>query len=166
MYADLKKVRKYKFPFYRIESNNWDNIDGITFVEGQPVDDLNRPGETIGLRRIQSGRTDFYKLKNPLFLIGDVLRDKGNHYISSCGVPFTYEKTRYQKVKYHGIKKIEPRNTFSFVWLDGIEIPFEIARPPADANSIPWARVLYYGDFPWMIYEFSRYEGRNSRLKV
>lgn len=166
MYADLKKVKQFQFPFYRIQSDNWDIIDGVVFVDGQPVDDLNRSGSSIGIRRKQSGRTDFYKLRNPLFLIGDVLRDKGRHYISSDGIPFTYEKTKFQKLKYHEIDKFDPRDTFSFVWLRGIEIPFEIARPPLDSGAIPWARVLYYGDFPWMIFEYSKFRGRDSRMKV
>ena len=166
MYATLKKLQKYKFPLYRIPSNNWDIIDNIIFVDGAPVDDLNMKGNSIGLRRLQSGRSDYIQLKKPLFLVGDLIKDKGLHYISSDGKPFTYEKVGFQHLRYHEIKKIEPRNTFTFVWLKDFTIPFEIPRPPADPDRCVWARVLYYGEFPWMIYEFSFYKGKNSRIRV
>lgn len=166
MFRNIKTVQNLQFPVYRIPSNNWDIIDNIVFVDGSPVDDLNRPGESIGIRRKQSGRTDFYKLRNPLFLIGDLIKDKGKDYISSCGVPFTYVKTGFQKLNYLEIAKFEPRNTFTFVWLRGYEVPLEIPRPPTDSGTISWARVLYYKEHPWMIYEFDRFKGRNSRIKV
>ena len=166
MYADLDRIQNLKFPLYRIPSDNWDVIDGIVFVDGAPVDDLNMKGESIGLRRMQSGRSDYLKLKKPLFLVGDLIKDRGRHYISSCGVPFTYEKKGFQKLVYHEVDKFELRNTFTFLWCKGIEVPFELPRPPSDPSQCAWARILYYKDFPWLVYEFDKYEGKKSRLRV
>lgn len=166
MYKTIKDLNKVKFPLYRIPSENWDITDGIVFIDGQVVDDLNRPGESIGLRRLQSGRQDLLKLKQPLFLLSDVITSKQKHFISSCGEPFTYVKTGFQHLKYHRIKEFEPREIFTFVWLEGVSIPFEIARPPSDPNAVVWARVLYYQGFPWMIYDFHLYKGIDSRIKV
>ena len=166
MFADLKKLQKLQFPLYRIPSDNWDVIDGVVFVDGAPIDDLNRSGNSIGIRRKQSGRSDFLKLKNPLFLVGDLIKDRGRHYISSDGVPFTYEKTGFQDLRYHLIDRFDLRGTFSFVWCKGIEIPLEIPRPPSDPHSCVWARILYYNKFPWMVYEYDKLEGKKSRIKV
>lgn len=167
MFKTIKDLNKLQFPLYVIPSDNWDIIDGIVFVEGQVVDDLNKKGSSIGIRRIQSRRGDeLLKLKNPLFYLSDVIKSKKNHFISSDGVPFTYVKTGFQKLKYHRIKEFEPKDTFTFVWVQGVSIPFFIPRPPTDSGSISWTRVLYYGGFPWMTYDFSLYEGKSSRIKV
>ncbi len=166
MYKTIKDLKKVKFPLYRIPSENWDITDKVVFVDGQVVDDLNRPGETIGLRRLQSDRDNLLKLKGPLFYLSDVINSKHKHFISSCGKPFTYVKTGFQQIKYHRVKNFEPKDTFTFVWFDDITIPFEIPRPPQDLNLVAWARVLYYKGFPWMVYDFHLYKGITSRLKV
>lgn len=166
MYKTIKDFKKLQFPLYVIPSDNWDITDGIVFIEGQIVDDLNRSGKSIGLRRLQSGRPGLLKLKNPLFLVSDVILSKKNHFISSCGQPFTYNKTGFQKLKYHRVKGFDSRETFSFVWLSDVSIPFEIPRPPSDLNKVVWARVLYYKEHPWMIYDYHLYEGKPSRIKV
>lgn len=166
MYRTIKTIQKVKFPVYSLPSNNFDVIDGIAFVDGSALDDRNMRGETIGIRRLQSKRKDLYKLRTPLFNLGDLIGSKKNHFISSCGKMFTYEKTGFQKIKYLPIQKFELRNTFSFVYASGISIPFEIPRPPADYDTVPWVRILYYENFPWMVYGFSKKQGRDTRIKV
>ena len=149
MYRDIKSIQKLKFPLYALPSDNFDVIDNVCFVDNKAVDDLNMSGNSIGIRRIQSKRKDLYQLKNPLFNIGDLIKSRKKHLVSSCGKMFTYEKTGFQKLKYLPIKRFELRGTYTFVHVRGVSIPFEISRPPADYNSIPWVRILYYGDFPW-----------------
>lgn len=166
MYKNIKQVQKLKFPLYSLPSNNFDWIDGISFVDGCPVDDLNMKDDTIGLRRIRSKRSDYYKLRSPVFNIGGLIKSKKKHFISSCGSMFTYEKTGFQRIKYHPIKRFELRDTFSFVYIEGNTLGFEIPRPPKDYQSLIWVRMLYYGDFPWIVYEFSKSEGKDTRIKV
>jgi hypothetical protein len=166
MYRTLKTVKSLKFPLYQLPSDNWDIIDGIVFVDNMAVDDLNMPGDSIGIRRKQSGRSDFMKLKSPKFLIGEVIKNRTRHFISSDGVPFTYSKTKFQALKFKSIVKFEPRDTYTFVWLHGLTIPLEIPRPPQDSSRLAWARVLYYGDHPWMLFDFSMYRGKNTRIRV
>ena len=166
MYKTVKSIKKLKFPLYPLPNNNWYQQDGVVFIDNQVIDDLNKPGESIGLRRLQSGRDELFKLRNPVFTIKDLITFKHLNFISSCGKPFTYEKTGFQQLKYHLIEKFDMRGTFTFVWLKGITVPLELARPPSNPNEVDWARVLYYGDFPWMIYDFSKYRGKNSRIKV
>ena len=166
MYKTIKTIKKLRFPLYPLPNNNWYEQDGIVFIDNQVVDDLNRPGESIGLRRLQSNRDDLFKLRNPVFTIKDLIRFKHLNFISSCGKPFTYEKTGFQQLKYHFIDKFDLRDTFTFVWLRGISVPLEIARPPSNPDEADWARVLYYKGFPWMLYDFSKHEGKGSRIKV
>ena len=166
MYRNIKTIQKVKFPLYSLPSNNFDSVDGISFIEGQPVDDLNMSGDSIGIRRKQSGRSDFYKLKGPIFDLGALIKSRGNHFISSDGKMFTYEKTGFQIIKCHQIDRFELRNTYSFLYIKGITIPFPIPRPPSDIHSILWARILYYEGFPWMLFDYTRAYTKNSRIKV
>jgi hypothetical protein len=166
MYKTLGQLQKVLFPLYEVPTNNFDNIDGILFVDGVPMDDLNRSDKSIGIRRIKSGRKDFGKLRNPKFTIGDVIKSKKKHFISSDGKLFTYEKTAFQKIKYMPILRYELRNTFTFVFVEGITIPFEVPRPPTDKDSVPWVRILYYRGFPWMVYDFALQRGKDSIIKV
>lgn len=161
-------MRDVKFPIYPIPSDNWDIIDGLVIVDGAVVDDLNRPGDSIGIRRIQSGRSkkELLRLKNPHFYYADIIKSKKRHFISSDGEPFTYEKTGYQRIRCHQIKGFDRRGTFTFVWFRGITIPFEISRPPKDSDALLWARVLYYGDYPWMVFDFQKEKVRDTRIKV
>lgn len=166
MYKTIDQIKKLRFPLYALPSNNFDVIDNICFVDGAPVDDLNMKGESIGIRRRQSKRKDLYKLRNPKFCIKDVINSKQKFFISSCGQMFQYEKTRFENIIFHGIKRIELRNTYSFLYISDYDIPFEIPRPPTDYESTPWVRMLYYGDFPWLVYEYAKLKGRNTRIKV
>lgn len=168
MYKTIKQISKLQFPLYAIPSDNWDEIDGMVYVDGRLLDNLNNKGSSIGIRRLQMRRPkdELYPLKGPVRTIGDLIKSKRKHFISSCGTPFTYIKTGFQHVKYHLIKKYDYRDTFTFVWLEGISLPIQIPRPPSDINFISWARILYIGDFPWMVYEYSKRKGKDTRIKV
>lgn len=168
MYKTIKDFRRLQWPIYTIYSDNWDEQDGILFLDGKILDDKNRSGSSIGIRRLQTRRDpkELYRLKNPLFGIKEVLKTKKKTFVSSDGTPFIYEKTGFQNLKHHLIKKFDPRDSFTLVWLRGITVPLEIPRPPSDINFVSWARILYYGDFPWMVYDFSKFEGKNTRIKV
>lgn len=166
MFKTVKDLRNLQFPLYPIHSDNWYQQDGLTYVETSIVDDRNKPGNSIGLRRLQSGRKNLYKLRNPAFYVKDLITSRKKHFISSCGVPFTYEKTGFQHIKYHEIKRFDLRDDFTFVWLRDITIPLEIPRPPPNYKDIPWARILYYNQVPWLVYEFSYSVDRTRRIKV
>ena len=50
-YSNILKVR---FPVYQLGSGNWERQDGLLFIEGNIVDDKNMPGDTLGIRRLQT----------------------------------------------------------------------------------------------------------------
>lgn len=166
MYKTIKDFKKLQFPLYTIPNDNWDINDGVVFVNNRVVDDLNWPGKSIGVRRLQAKWPDMWKLKKPLFYINDVLKTKKKFFISSGGEPFTYNKTGFQKVKYHQVRKFELRDTYTSVYVHGISIPLNIPRPPADFRFVSWARVLYYNDFPWMVFDFAYSKKGDTRIKV
>ena len=168
MYKNIREIAKLQFPLYVIHSENWDEQDGILYLDGRILDDKNKKGSSIGIRRLQSGRPykSLVPLKNPLFFIADLVKAKKHIFVSSCGTPFIYEKEKFQKIKCHLIKKFEYRGTFTFLWLHGLTVPIEIPRPPSDIQFISWARILYIGEHPWTLYEFSKAEIKNARIKV
>ena len=164
MYKHFKDVKTIKFPVYTLFSNDWYRQDGLLFVNGKVLDDTNMPGKTLGIRRLQSGRKDLLRLKRayPDFL--SMISSGYNKFVDSDGVPFIYTKSITAKLKYHLINRIDPKDTHSIVWCKGIPYPFNIPRPPyGDAR---YAGILYLGEVPWMLYDFSTYKGKDSFRRV
>lgn len=166
MYKNIKSINSIQWPVYHIGTDNWFEQDGIVFIDDLVVDDLNRPGKSIGLRRLQSKRTGLFKLKEPLFSVKDILAKKKKHFISSGGEPFTYEKTGFQMIQYHLIKEFEARNSYSFLWVRDISIPFKIPRPPSNARELSWAGILYFNGHPWTVYDYSKVRNPKRNIKV
>lgn len=134
------------------------------FLDGVLVDDKNMPGETLGLRRMQTPFKTLLKLNRAAMGPTDLIRSPSGPYIDSKGKVFFYEKTQFCKVKYHKIKSVVKRGKYSNLFLHGISFPFAIPRPPED--EYVWAGVLYITDVPWRLYDFSTERLKTYRRKV
>jgi hypothetical protein len=165
MYKRFKDLESIKFPVYALPTIDYINRqDGVLFINGKVVDDANMPGATLGVRRIQCGRSDLLRLKKayPTFL--DMLQAPKNKFVDSNGIVFTYKKSTHSDLKYHLVKEIITKEDKSIVYLRGIHCPMTIPRPPyGDAR---YARVLYYQGEPWLIYDFARERGKDSYRRV
>lgn len=164
MNITYKYLNSLNYPVFRLPSDNWGSRDGLLRVDGLIVDDKNMPGETLGKRRLQTPFRDLLKLKwaymNPLALI----KEKSGPYIDNTGRVFIYEKTKFCKLDYYKIRKIDKRGHYSLLWLHGINFPTEIPRPPGP--EFRWAGLLHLNDAPWMLYEYSKIRLPKSRKKV
>lgn len=164
MVITLKNYKKIRFPVYKIDSFNYERVDGLLFIDNKLVDDKNMKGETLGVRRIQTPHTDLYVLNKKIDTLIGILKQDSKTFIDSNGVPFIYEKTKFCKLKYHRIHKIELKESQSLLWLKGINFPMHIPRPPAYAMK--WAGLLYYENLPWLLYEYSEDKKKDRRKKV
>lgn len=158
--------RTIKFPVYKIESSNWELADGLLFLEGKLLDDRNMPGETLGIRRIQTpySKDSLYKLHSAIYSLQGILKQNSKTFVDSNGVPFIYEKTVFSELKYYKIKKVERKEVASLLWLEGVNFPFTIPRPPEE--GMLWAGVLHFGGLPWVLYEYSEEKLKDTRRKV
>jgi hypothetical protein len=147
-----------------LPSSNWEKVDGLLFVDNEIVDDKNMPGDTLGVRRIQSPHKNMLPLKKQLINHQGILKQSTRYFIDSNGVPFIYEKTLMCKLSYYKIKKIQKKEVASVLWLKGINSPFTIPRPPED--GMLWAGVLHYHGLPWFLYEYSETKKPDTRRKV
>lgn len=164
MYRTVKSINSIKFPVYSIPSTDWYTQDGILFLEGKAIDDKNMPGTTLGIRRLQCQRSDLLKLKKAYLDYVAMLSSKKTIFIDSNGIPFKYIRTKTCPLKYHKINNIEKKDNCTILWLEGVNTPFTIARPPyGDAR---YARVLYLDKIPWLLYDFSTIRGRDSHRRV
>lgn len=165
MYKQFKDIKGIKFPIYTLPSSDWYRQDGVLFInDGKVLDDTNMPGKTLGIRRLQCGRTDLCRLKNAYTDLSDMLKSKHKIFIDSSGIPFIYNKTYNSPLIHHSVKKIEPKEDHSIVWLNNIPYPMNIPRPPyGDAR---YARILYYKGYPWIIYDFTVDKGKDSYRRV
>ena len=165
MVVTYRKISKIKFPVYILDSSNWHEEDGLLFVDNRLVDDKNMPGETLGIRRLQTPFKDLYPLKGSLgSLLGIIKQNSGKAFIDSNGFPFIYEKTENCSLKYYKVRKIEKKEKAAVLWVKDITFPFKIPRPPR--NSLPWAGILHRKGIPWMLYEYSAEKRADTRRKV
>jgi hypothetical protein len=165
MYKQFKDIKKVQFPVYALPSSDWYRQDGVLFIDdGKVLDDTNMPGATLGVRRLQCGRTDLCKIKRAYTDFSAMLQSKRRTLIDSRGVPFIYKLTINSPLIHHSIIKVEPKEDHSIVWLKNVGYPMTIPRPPyGDAR---YARVLYFKGVPWMIYDFSEERGKDSFRRV
>lgn len=158
---NYKNIADIKFPIYKIDEE-YTITDGLVFIDGLVVDDRNMPSETLGGRRLLSPQK-LYPLKKGINDIPTMLQRRWV-FIDSAGKIFKYEKTRHHKLKYHKIKRIQKKEVASLIWFHGVSFPFEIPRPPHP--NAEFGRILYFNGQPWLIYDFTRVEGKDTTRMV
>ena len=149
---------------FQIPSDNWSYSDGLLFIDDLLLDDTNMPGDTLGIRRVQTPFTELLPLRRSLISHVGLLKQTKKNFIDSKGFPFTYEKTKFCKLKYYKIRKVDLKEVASLLWVHSIRTPFTIPRPPEEGRK--WAGILHMGDTPWMLYEYSKIKLKDTRRKV
>ena len=155
-------LRSIKFPVYSLGTEDFYIRDGLLLVNELVVDDKNQPGNTLGKRRLQ---TPHKKRKLTIvyeeFL--DIVKNKTTVLIDDNGVIFSYERTKFQKIKSIKIVRKDLQNTHSRIWLKGVNFAFIVKEPPLAMN---WAQVLYLNSRPWLLYGLSEDKLEDSRRKI
>jgi hypothetical protein len=128
------------------------------------VDEKNMPGETLGVRRVQSRRIDLLPLKKAVMTIPDMIQCKTKFFIDSNGMPFIYQKTYNSRLKCYKIKRVEQKDVASLLWLQGCSTPFTIPRPPM--GNPPYVRILHYEGEPWLLYDYVRFPIKDTYRRV
>lgn len=123
-----------RFPAY-ILSEEPEEIDGLVLIGDQIVDDKNMPGETLGMRRLQSPMKSIYPLRYQIDDEIGMMKHRGKHFIDTNGVYWYNEKTGTAQLKYHKIRKIDRKDIATVVWLKDVPFPFIEARPPQEGSS-------------------------------
>jgi hypothetical protein len=85
-------------------------------------------------------------------------------YIDSRGKLFKYEKSKFCTLKYYKINRIERKRVASILWLHGVNVPFDIPRPPEDKYR--WAGVLHIDGDPWILYDYAEEKKPDTRRKI
>lgn len=165
MYKQFKDINSIRFPVFALPSVDWYRQDGVLFIDdGKVLDDTNMPGPSLGIRRIQCGRTDLQKLKKAYTDFNSMIKGSNRIFIDSNGTPFVYKKTINAPLVHHMITSVTPSGDHSVVRFKNIIYPMSIPRPPyGDAR---WARILYFKGSPWMIYDFVTDKGKDSFKRV
>jgi len=159
-----RNVGKIQFPAYKLANSNWELADGLLFLDGRLVDDLNMPGLTIGQRRLRTPFLDLYPLKHAVQGHLGLIKNFTGSYIDSKGMPFIYEKTKFCKLKYYKVRKIELKDVASVLWLKDLNFPFTIPRPPS--LDYTWAGVLHLDGLPWLLYDYAKEKLKTTRRKI
>jgi len=164
MIVTYRTVNRLSFPVFLLPSDNWDIQDGLVYIENGLLDDRNMPGDTLGIRRLQTPQKGLWKLSKAVDTLAGIIKQRTHYFIDSKGILFTYEKTKYCRLKYYRVRKVERKIVASLLWVEGIKSPFTIPRPPKESSI--WAGILHLDDVPWMLYEYSMEKHPNTRRKV
>ena len=153
-----------EFPVFVVHTNNIELIDGILWVDNQVLDDRNMKGKTLGMRRIQSPMKSLYPLKYMIEDEAEMIKHQGKYYIDNLGSFVEKHKTTKVKLKYHKILRVEKKTIVSMLWIKNCPFPFPLKRPlPENAY---WAGVLYRQGYPWILYDLSEVEKKDTWRKV
>lgn len=164
MVITFRSIKKIEFPVYRLPSSNWEITDGLLFVDDKLADDKNMPGRTLGLRRLQTPFDKLLVLRHKLDTLAGIIKQPSPYFIDTLGRPFIYEKTQLCSLKYYKISKIEKKEVNAVLWVNGINFPFTIPRPPE--SGMLWAGILHFHGLPWILYEYSETKLKDTRRKV
>ena len=144
-------LRSIEFPVFKLPSEDYYLRDGLLLINELVVDDRNQNGQTIGQRRLQTPHK-LKKLNTTYLDYIDLVEENPSVLIDSKGTLFHYHKTKFEKVRSYEIKKREPKETHTRIWLRGVNFAFIVPRPPTGKK---WAQVLTFNNRPWLLYSFS-----------
>lgn len=169
MIVTYKNIPKVTFPVFKLEKeqdqqNDASSTDGLLFWNGKVLDDRNMTGETLGMRRLQSPFRELAPLKQCILDHLGLIKSPEAMYIDSAGKIFIYKKTVFSKLKYYKIKRVDRKETYSLLWVQGIDRPFTIPRPPNPVMQ--WVGLLHLGPLPWFLYEYSETRKKDTRRKI
>lgn len=150
-----KNLKNIEFPIYKLNSDEIHYYQGILYCQNKVIDDRNLPGNTIGLRRLQS-KDDLYSLKQTALDVTDMLNANYRHFIDNKGRAFSYKKTKWCTVKSFKITKIIHKEICSIVKIRGSSATFVVRRPPQEGVS--WAGIIVIDKYPWKLLEYTYYE--------
>lgn len=159
-----RQITKLNFPVFKLPSGNWQNTDGLLFLDHLLIDDKNMEGDTLGKRRLQTPHENLLPLKKCITSHIGIIKQNSLYFVDKYGQPFIYEKTQMCALKYYKIKKVEQKDTGSLLWVRGVKQPFPIPRPPYD--GMLWAGILHLHGLPWLLYEYSEEPKKSTRRKI
>ena len=63
MVIGFRGIPKITFPVFLLDSGNWEEYDGLLFLDNMILDDKNQQGKTLGARRVQTPHREFTSTK-------------------------------------------------------------------------------------------------------
>lgn len=157
----MHSIGQIVFPVYLLPSDDWYTLDRVLWTEGKVLDDTNMPGKTLGIRRFQTP-LPLYPLRKCVNDYTGLIKQRTKFFIDSKGVPFIYVRTKFVKLKYVKIDKLDRREVATIVHTKVGKYP--VPRPPHP--DMKWAGILFLHGFPWKLYEFSEEEKKDRNKKV
>jgi len=155
-------LRSVKFPVYSLGTEDFYIRDGLLLVNDLVIDDRNQPGDTLGKRRLQTPHK-----KRRLSIVYeeflDIVKQNPSVLIDNNGDIFSYNKTKFEKVKSIRIVRKDLEDTHSRIWLRGVNFAFIVKQPPLAMN---WAQVLHLNSRPWLLYSLSEDKLKDSNRKI
>ena len=164
MVIGFRSIPKITFPVFLLDSENWEEYDGILFLDNKILDDRNQQGKTLGARRMQTPHKNLHELKHMVEYPNGLLKQRTKYFIDNRGRPFIYEKTTMLPLKYLKISKVDLKGSATLIRVKGHNAPFTVPRPPEVGYT--WAGILHMKGLPWMLYEYSETKLKDTRRKV
>ena len=160
-----KTHERVNFPAYKLPHGNYEEADGLVFMDDLLLDDRNVDRDTLGQRRLLTPHEyqGMFKLKKAADSLLGLIKNPG-FYIDSSGSFFYYEKTKFAPLRYYKIKRVDRKSVASILWFYEVDSSFVVPRPPP--GDMMWAGILFLYDAPWILYEYSREKQKDTRRKI
>lgn len=163
MLITYKTANKIEYPAFLLPSDNWWQQDGLVFLDNGILDDRNVNNKSLGFRRLISSRkTELYPLTKCVNSLVELIKSNHHYFIDSRGMCFEYVKTLLCDIKTKKITKVVLRETYSIIWVSGVNFPFRVPNPPQKNFAV----ILYYKSLPWLLYGYSDTVLKKLKRKV
>ena len=161
---EFKHIQSIKFPVYPLPLDEVTEEDGLVFLAGKVLDDKNIKVQALGRRRLMTPHKPLYELRTAYTHFGQLLRSGKKYFIDNHGKLFEYQKTKFVKLKYRKILKVDG-DTFR-----GILLTLQGEKTKIEVPTFPgwneYAGIFYLKDYPWTLYEYASEAKPDSRKKV
>ena len=101
MVITYKTISRVALPAFPLPSSNWEEQDGLLYLDNKLLDDKNMKGKTLGRRRLQTPFKDLFPLKAAVTDTIGLIKHGKSAFIDNDGTPFLYEKTHSSSLKYY-----------------------------------------------------------------
>ena len=134
------------------------------------IDNMNMPGHSLGVRRLQHLmdntqiiKRKLFKLSRPSYSLSDMLHRKINLFIDSSGKIYNHVKTTFVPVETYKLKSFVEFQEGYVLFVHGLHCRFFINRAPNLHEK--FVQVLRVGK-GFVMYGFSDKHEKSTRIKI
>jgi hypothetical protein len=166
----VKQLSDIKFPIYSLPLlyRRIFREFNVLYIETDSgnvyvLDNKNIDGDSLSKRRLKIKYSLKYNNHTIVYNISQLIRSNYKTYIDSDGNIFHYKKTKMVDLKYHKVKYITHRDSYSVLYLADILTPIKVHKKMSfDINYVG----MLHTDKGHILYEYCSEKKPNTKRKI